>query len=65
MNEDLIKRIVDKTGIPADKARSAAETVLSFLKDKLPGPVSGQIDNIISGDQGDDDITRGSKTILR
>jgi hypothetical protein len=63
--EDLIKKIVDKTGIPADKARSAAETVIGYIKNKLPAPISGQIDNVISGDKGDDDITRGTKSILR
>jgi hypothetical protein len=63
--EELIKKIVDKTGIPADKAKTAAETVLGYIKDKLPAPLSGQIDNVISGGKGDDDITRGSKTILR
>jgi hypothetical protein len=63
--DELIKRIVDKTGIPADKARAAAETVIGFIKTKLPGPVSGQIDNVISGDTGDDDLTKGVKNILR
>jgi hypothetical protein len=62
--DELIRRIVEKTGIPADKARSAAETVIGYIKTKVPGPISGQIDNAISGDKGDD-ITGGVKSILR
>jgi nucleoid DNA-binding protein len=62
--DEIIKSIVDKTGIPADKARTAVETVLGYIKDKLPTPVSAQIDNVVNTG-GDDDITRGSKTILR
>ncbi|RPI65233.1 MAG: hypothetical protein EHM47_18940 [Ignavibacteriales bacterium] len=65
MMDDLIKKIVDKTGIPADKARSAAETVIGYIKSKLPDPISGQIDNVVSGGKGDDDIISGAKNILR
>jgi len=63
--EDLIKSIIDKTGIPADKARSAAETVIGYIKNKLPAPIAGQIDNVIGGGKGDDDISKGTKSILR
>ena len=34
--EELIKQIVNKTGISEAQARSAAETVVGFLKGKLP-----------------------------
>lgn len=63
--EELIKKIVDQTGIPADKAKAAAETVLGFIKTKLPGPVSSQIDNLVKGGHSDDDIARGAKNILK
>lgn len=46
MNE-LIKRIVEKTGLPEDKAKGAAEAAIGFLKEKLPAPVAGQIDNAL------------------
>lgn len=51
--EELIKQVSAKTGISEDQARTAVTTVLGFLKDKLPAPIAGQIDNAIgSGGQG-------------
>jgi hypothetical protein len=48
MNE-LIGQIAQKTGIGEDKARLAAETVVSFLKTKLPGPIGSQLDSALQG----------------
>ena len=45
----LVQLVVDKTGISEDHARTAVETVLGFLKDRLPGPISSQIDSALSG----------------
>ena len=48
MNE-LIQNIVQRTGIPEDKARTAVEMVVSHLKGKLPSPISSQLDSYMSG----------------
>ena len=53
--DELIKRITEKTGISEDQARSAINTVSGFLKEKLPAPIAGQIDNVLSGDSGTGD----------
>ena len=50
--DELIKRITEKTGISEDQARSAVTTVTGFLKEKLPAPIAGQIDNVLSGAGG-------------
>jgi hypothetical protein len=47
--EELIKQVTAKTGISEDQARSAVSTVVDFLKNKLPAPIAGQIDNVIGG----------------
>ena len=47
--DELIKRITEKTGISEDQARSAINTVSGFLKEKLPAPIAGQIDNVLGG----------------
>ena len=47
--EELIKQVTAKTGISEDQARTAVTTVLGFIKDKLPAPIAGQIDNVIGG----------------
>jgi nucleoid DNA-binding protein len=51
MNE-IIQRLIEKTGLPEDQARMAVDTVVNFLKEKLPGPVAAQIDGLIAGDWG-------------
>ena len=51
MNE-IIQRLIEKTGLPEDKARMAVDTVLNFLKEKLPAPVAAQIDSLMAGGEG-------------
>ena len=58
--DELIKRITEKTGISEDQARSAINTVSGFLKEKLPAPIAGQIDNVLSGGGGGMSDTLGS-----
>ena len=50
--DELIKRITERTGISEDQARTAVTTVTGFLKEKLPAPIAGQVDNVISGAGG-------------
>ncbi len=45
--DELIKLVVQKTGIPAATAKTAVETVIGFLKKKLPAPIAGQIDGVL------------------
>jgi hypothetical protein len=49
MNE-LVNLIVKKTGLPAATAQTVVNVVLDFLKKKLPAPVAGQIDGLLSDD---------------
>lgn len=45
--DELIKLVADKTGIPADTAKTAVTTVIGFLKDKLPAPLASQLDGLV------------------
>lgn len=45
--DELIQQIISKTGISEANARSAVETVVNFLKTKLPAPLAGQIDGAL------------------
>jgi hypothetical protein len=49
MNE-LVNLIVKKTGIPAATAQTIVKIVVDFLKKKLPAPVAGQIDGLLSNE---------------
>ncbi len=50
--DELIKQVATKTGISEDQARTAVDTVVGFLKNRLPEPIAGQLDNVISGGEG-------------
>ncbi len=46
--DELVKLVSQKTGISEDQARMAAQTVVNFLKEKLPAPIAAQIDTVIN-----------------
>jgi hypothetical protein len=52
--DELVKIVSQKTGLPEAQAKQAAETVVAFLKEKLPPPMAAQLDAVISGSAGGD-----------
>ncbi|MDT4969110.1 MAG: hypothetical protein QOJ64_3847 [Acidobacteriota bacterium] len=46
--EELIKRVSERTGLSEDKAKTAIDTVVGFLKERLPAPIAGQVDNVLT-----------------
>ena len=50
--DDLIKQVTERTGISESQARTAVETVMGFLKDRLPAPLAGQLDGLMGGAGG-------------
>jgi hypothetical protein len=61
---DLIKQIVEKTGIPADKAQQVLGVVSGFVKQKFPA-IGGQIDSVLGTGGGDagENKTAGSNPL--
>ena len=51
--DELVKLVSEKVGINEEQARQAVETVVGFLKEKLPEPISGQLEAALEGDLGD------------
>lgn len=47
--DELVKLVSEKTGLSKEMARTAVDTVVGFLKQKLPAPVAGQIDALLGG----------------
>jgi ribosomal protein L7/L12 len=45
--EELIKRVSERTGMPEDKAKTAIETVVGFLKERLPAPIASHVDSAL------------------
>lgn len=50
--EELIKMVTQKVGISESQAKSAVETVVSFLKDKMPGGIGNQVESFVKGNTG-------------
>lgn len=50
--DELIKQVVERTGISEQQARGAVETVLGFIKGRLPEPLAGQLDGLVGGATG-------------
>jgi hypothetical protein len=45
--QDIVKLVSERTGISESQALTAVETVVGFLKERLPAPVAGQIDGLL------------------
>ena len=65
MVQDLINQIVEKTGVPADKAQQVLGVVAGFIKQKFP-MVGGQIDSVLGtgGNQSGDDKAGGGGNFM-
>jgi hypothetical protein len=50
--DELIKLVASKTGLPPEAAKLAVDTVLQFVKARLPAPLASQIDAVIAGGGG-------------
>jgi hypothetical protein len=48
MMDELISRVAQQTGLSPEQAKSA-ESVLAFLKTKLPAPIADNLNSILSG----------------
>lgn len=51
--DELIKNITKQANISPEQAKTAVNSVLDFLKDKLPAPVIEQIKAVLSGQSVD------------
>ncbi len=61
--DELVKLVAQKTGLPQDQAKVAVETVIGFLKQKLPAPIAGQIDSVL-GASGTADVAKGISSLF-
>ena len=47
--DELVKLVAQKTGLPPETARTAVETVIGYIKERLPQPIAAQLDGLIGG----------------
>ncbi len=50
--ENIIKLITEKAGISEGQAKSALDTVVGYLKDKMPGGIGAQVESFLHGSGG-------------
>ncbi len=55
MNE-IIEQLKSRVGLNDNQAQSAAETVINYLKQRLPGPIAGELDKVVAGQGGAEGI---------
>jgi len=51
--DQLVKMVSERAGIDERAAETAVNTVIGFLKDKLPDPIAGQLDRAAKGENVD------------
>ncbi len=49
MFDEIVQRVTEATGISEENARAAVSEVLNFLREKLPQPLSGYLDQLMEG----------------
>ena len=50
--EEIIKQVTERAGISEAQARTAVETVVGFLRNRLPEPLGGQLEGFLGGASG-------------
>ncbi len=60
--DELVKLVVERTGLPEDVAKTAVEVVLDYVKGQLPDALAGQIDGLLG--QGQDSGTLDAGDVL-
>jgi hypothetical protein len=52
--DELVNLVAKKTGLSEEMAQVAVNTVVDYLKDKLPGPAGAQLDALLKGGDASD-----------
>ncbi len=58
--EELINNVAKQANISPDQAKTAVDTVLAFLKDKLPAPIADQVKAVLGGQPPDASAITGA-----
>ncbi len=49
--DELVNLVSQRTGLSQDQAKTAVDTVVGFIKQRLPAPIAGQIDQVVQTGQ--------------
>jgi hypothetical protein len=62
--DELVKLVSSKTGLNEEMATLAVDTVIGFLKLKLPPELSGQLESLLSGQESSSGIMDAVKGLF-
>lgn len=51
--EELVQKVVERTGISEEQARGAVETVADVLRERIPAPYNKYVDSFLSSEGGE------------
>jgi hypothetical protein len=61
--DDLVEEVMNRTGLPMDQARAAAEAVLDYLERNLPEPKTGIVAALAGGPNSAEKAQAGKKKV--
>jgi hypothetical protein len=61
---ELVTLVSSKTGLNEQMATLAVDTVIGFLKQKLPAELSGQLDSLLSGKESSSGVLGAVKGLF-
>ncbi len=65
MLDEIVNEVSAKTGLSQDQAKAAVESVIGFLKTRLPAPIAGELDNLLNGvASGNEDLASEATAVL-
>ena len=47
--DDLIKLVCERAQLSPEQSKASIDVVVGYLKTKLPSPIAGQIDTLLTG----------------
>lgn len=50
--DEIVKQVAAKANITEQQARVAVDLIVDILKERLPAPIAGQVDGLLSGEGG-------------
>lgn len=50
--KEIVKKLMDETNLDEKLAEKVVEVLKSYLGDKLPEPIQGQVEKILGGEGG-------------
>jgi hypothetical protein len=57
--DELVRLVQQRTGLPEDKAKLAVDTVVNYLKGRMPAPLAAQVDAALKGSGNIEDVAKG------